>query len=370
VANKQDSPVDLLKVRRDELLDRLSLAQTAMMEVCSVYLGDQLGYYTALAEHGPLTSRELATKTSTAERYAREWLEQQTVAGLLELENVAAEPADRRFVLPPGHDEVLANRDSLSYFPPAARLVLGTIRPIAEVVEAYRSGAGVPYEAFGEDLSAGLADAGRMAFLKLLGRKWIPALPEIDARLRAKPPARVADLGCGAAWSCIALAQAFPDVRVDGFDLDPASVELAQQNVREAGLEARVTVEVRDAASEEHHGEYDLAITWFCLHDMTDSVAVLGAMKRLVREDGSVVVVETPAAEQFMAEDTNFKVERKCYGFSVLHCLPVGLSEAPAAGTGTVMRPEVLRGYAHSAGFRDITITVADAWTVLYRLIP
>jgi hypothetical protein len=126
---------------------------------------------------------------------------------------------------------------------------------------------------------------------------------------------------------------------------------------------------VRDAASEQHHGEYDLAIAWFCLHDMTDPVAVIGAMKRLVREGGSVVVVETPAAEHLMDPDTNFKVERKCYGFSVLHCLPVGLFEAPAAGTGTVMRPDVLRGYARAAGFSDITITVADAWTVLYRLI-
>lgn len=47
-------------------------------------------------------------------------------------------------------------------------------------------------------------------------------------------------------------------------------------------------------------------------------------------------------------------------GFSVLHCLLVGLTEQPSAGTGTVMRPDTFRRYALEAGFRDVEILPID----------
>ena len=40
----------------------------------------------------------------------------------------------------------------------------------------------------------------------------------------------------------------------------------------------------------------------------------------------------------------------------MLHCLPVGLAEQPSVGTGTVMRPDTVRAYAHEAGFDDVEI--------------
>ncbi|NYI76981.1 hypothetical protein [Nocardioides panzhihuensis] len=39
------------------------------------------------------------------------------------------------------------------------------------------------------------------------------------------------------------------------------------------------------------------------------------------------------------------------YGFSVLVCLPDGLSSPPSVGTGTVMRSSTLQGYGEAAGF-------------------
>ena len=61
----------------DALVERLFGALLATLDVQSVYLGDRLGYYRALAGAGGLTSADLAARTGTAERYAREWLEQQ-----------------------------------------------------------------------------------------------------------------------------------------------------------------------------------------------------------------------------------------------------------------------------------------------------
>ena len=61
--------------RRDALVGRLFEATLGTMDVFTVYLGDRLGLYRALADLGTPTSTELARATGTHERYIREWLE-------------------------------------------------------------------------------------------------------------------------------------------------------------------------------------------------------------------------------------------------------------------------------------------------------
>jgi 2-polyprenyl-3-methyl-5-hydroxy-6-metoxy-1,4-benzoquinol methylase len=368
-----DVPVvvsDSIATRRDALLERLNQSLTDMMELCGVYLGERLGLYAALASNGPLTSSELASATNTHERYAREWLEQQTLAGILEVDDVRATPSARRFRLPLGHLEALADPASLNYWAPQARLGIATVLPIHSVMEAFRTGSGVPFAAYGADLRDGLADASRVGYLEMMGTKWLPTMPDVHARLQTDPPARVADLGIGAGWSSIAIARAYRNVLVDAFDLDEDSVGLARRNVTEAGLDDRVRVHQRNAGDPALAGNYDLVTAFFCIHDMTDPVAALRAMRQLAGEDGAVLVADGRVAEQFLGEETNREVERQFYGFSILHCLPVSMTEAPAAGTGTVMRPDTLRGYARDAGFSDVEILpIDDAWSAFYRLL-
>jgi methylase of polypeptide subunit release factors len=73
-------------------------------------------------------------------------------------------------------------------------------------------------------------------FLNLLARQWPPATADVDLRLRSEPPARVADLACGTGWSSIAMAQAYPLIGVDGFDLDADAIQAARRN---AGVRAK-----------------------------------------------------------------------------------------------------------------------------------
>jgi SAM-dependent methyltransferase len=341
-----------------------------MMELCTVYLGERLGLYTALAARGPSTSAELAAATGTHERYVREWLEQQTLAGNLEAENPAAGPAERRFCLALDHAEVLADLASPNYWAPQARLGVAAALPLKMVMAAFRTGGGVPFEAYGADVREGMADASRVGYLDLMGTEWLPAMPDVHARLQADPPARVADIGIGAGWSSIAIARAYPKVRVDALDLDEASVAMARHNVDQSGLADRVRVERRDAGDPALAGRYDLVTAFFCLHDMTDPVAALQAMRQLAGTDGTVLIADGRVAERFLGEETDRDVERQFYGFSVLHCLPVAMTEPPAAGTGTVMRPDVLREYARAAGFREVELLpVDDSWSAFYRLV-
>jgi 2-polyprenyl-3-methyl-5-hydroxy-6-metoxy-1,4-benzoquinol methylase len=354
--------------RRDALVERIFASCVGFMEILSIYVGDRLGFYRALVDDGGATASMLADATGTNQRYAREWLEQQAVAGILEVQDADAYPEERRYRLPAGHDEVLLERDSLHYAAPLARQMVGITRALPVVMEAFGTGGGVPYPDYGEDLREGIAHANRPMFVNLMGTEWLPAVSDVHERLQADPPARVADVGCGTGWSSISIARAYPKARVDGFDLDEDSIAKAEANAEAEGLTDRVTFQLRDAANPELSGRYDLAIAIECVHDMSRPVEALRAMRSLVGEDGVVLVVDERVGEDFRAPSD--EIERLMYGFSVLHCLPVGLAEQPSAGTGTVMRPATLRRYATEAGFSEVEILPIenDVWR-FYRLV-
>lgn len=354
--------------RRDTFVEKILTDVTGLWNVYAVYLGGQLGLYDRLAAGGPATSVQLAIDLSLSERYVREWLEQQTVSGVLEVANPEAGPTERRFALPDGHIEVLTERDSLNYLAPLAQLAVGVVTPVQEVLQAFRDGGGVPYAEYPANMRIGQAEMNRNMFLSQLGTEYLPAIPDIHARLVADPPARIADIGCGLGWSSIGMAQAYQNVRVDGFDLDEASVAEAQPLIAAAGLSDRVEIQVRDGADPALSGRYDLVTAFECIHDMSDPVSVLATMRRLAGEHGTVIVMDERAGETFTPDGN--EIEQLLYGFSVFHCLPVGMAEHQSVGTGTVMRPDTLRGYARAAGFADIEILPLENFFFnFYRLI-
>lgn len=200
----EESPKD---EATNALVGRLFAAAIDTLELASVHIGGQLGFYRALAEGGDATPSALASRTGTAERYTREWLEQQAVAGFLSVNDPGAAPSERRYGLPAAHRPVLVDEESLSLLTPLATLAIGVCRPMDELLEAYRTGRGVRYEDYGADTREGIAAINRPQFANLMA-DWLGAIPDIDARLRAQPPARVADVACGTAWSSIAIARA------------------------------------------------------------------------------------------------------------------------------------------------------------------
>jgi 2-polyprenyl-3-methyl-5-hydroxy-6-metoxy-1,4-benzoquinol methylase len=192
-------------------------------------------------------------------------------------------------------------------------------------------------------------------------------MPDVHARLQADPPARIADIGCGLGWSSIGMAQTYPNVRVDGYDLDEPSIEMARSNAEESGVNGQVTFHVRDAAEVELAGQYDLVTAFECVHDMSDPVGALRTMRQLVNESGAVIIADERVGETFTP--TGNDIEWMMYGWSVLHCLPVGMADHPSVGTGTVMRTNTLRQYAREAGFRDVEVLPIDNYFFrIYRL--
>jgi SAM-dependent methyltransferase len=336
----------------DAFAERMVASALGWMETMSIHLGTQLGWYDALAAAGPLTPPELASRTGTAPRYAREWLEQQAAGGILEVVGPVDAPADeRRFALPAGAAEVLTDRTSLAYTGPLARMLAAAGAQMPAIVEAHRTGGGVSWEQLGVHAREAQGD---------MNRPWLEAVPEVFARHAhvhqrlSRPGARVADVGMGEGWSSIAIATAYPQAQVDGFDVDRPSVEASRAHAEAAGVADRVRFHEADAAGLAQHGPFDAAVAFECIHDMPDPVSVLAAMRGATEPDGVVVIMDEGVADEFRPNADD--LDRLMYGYSLFICLPDGLSHRPSVGTGTVMRPATLRRYAQEAGFADIRV--------------
>ena len=245
--------------------------------------------------------------------------------------------------------------------------VMGAAKPMDAVVDAYRTGAGVSFDAYGRDMRDGISRMNRAMYLQQLGQEWIPTMSDVDECLRTNEGARVADIGCGCGHSSIGIAQNYPRVTVDAFDLDEASIEEARGNARESGVDDRVSFSACDAAEAGGNGSDDLVMALECIHDMPHPVASLRTMRQLVRPDGAVFVVDERVGESFTAEGED--LEWLMYGFSVVHCLPSGMCSCNPAGTGTVMRTDTLRAYAREAGFIEVEVLpIENPFFRFYRL--
>ncbi|MDO8485285.1 MAG: methyltransferase domain-containing protein [Candidatus Limnocylindrales bacterium] len=335
----------------DALVGRLFEASIGMFDIMSVYLGDQLGLYRALHDGGPATAGELAARGRIDERYAREWLEQQAATGILEVDDVAAAAEERRYRLPDAHVEPLLNPDSPYSIAPLSRSVVACAKVIPQLMEAYRSGGGVAWSDYGADMIEAQGDFNRPWLVGSFGTELLPAIPGIHERLVADPPARIADVACGVGWAALAIARAYPNVRVDGFDLDESSIELARQNARDAGLRDRVTFQTRDVAEAEA-GQYDLAVIIEAVHDMTQPVGVLSSVRRMLRPDGVALIADEKTEDAFTAPAG--ESERLYYGFSIFTCLPAAMTERPTAAIGTLMRADMMRRLGSEAGFQNV----------------
>lgn len=353
--------------RRDELATRLLGAVLASLDLQAVYLGERLGLYRALRDGGPATAAELAERAGIHPRYAREWLEHQAVGAILDVDDTAARPEERRYSLAAGHAAVLIDPESLSLVAPLARFVVGTAKTMPRLLDAYRTGQGVDWADYGPDVVEAQEGINRPQFHHLVA-EWIDALPDIAERLRSGH-GRVADIACGTGWSSIAIARHFPGIEVDGIDIDEGSIARAKAHAAAAGVDGRVSFLFADAANAAGEGRYDLVTIFEAVHDMARPAEVLAAARRLLAPGGAVLIADERVAEAFTAPGD--EAERMFYGYSVVACLANGLIDQPSVGTGTALRPSVLETIAREAGFGGFTIlpTEHDAFR-FYRLDP
>ncbi|POH74431.1 class I SAM-dependent methyltransferase [Arthrobacter glacialis] len=351
-------------------VDRIVAAALGFAEMASIALGDRLGWYRALAGAGDagLTPDELAQRSNTQPRYAKEWLEQQAVAGLLTAV-LDAEPLggpSYRFALPAGAAAVLVDEDSLEYTAPVARMLVTAVGHFPDLLQAYRDGGGVAWSELGDDGRESQAELNKPWFDQRLGAA-LAASAELHAIL-SRPGARIMDVGAGFGWSTLALADAYPGAEVVGVDIDEPSIRRARENAGERGSSGRVSFALADAGDMAAPGSCDAVFIFEALHDMPFPVRVLSAIRNFIKPDGAVVVMDEAVADTFAPAGD--EVERLMYGYSLLVCLPDSLSTPGSVGTGTPMRQATLERYAVEAGFSRVERLPIEDFSVFrfYRL--
>ncbi|MBV9013786.1 MAG: methyltransferase domain-containing protein [Pseudonocardiales bacterium] len=325
-------------------------------------IGDRLGLFKDLAASGAATSPELAARTGLQERYLREWLAGMAAAGYL-----SYQPDTGRYALPAEHAPVLAEE--------AGRFFLGCAffgystnygQTFHRLLGAFREGGGVPQDLFGEERVESIDRFTAPWFEHLLVPEWLPAMPDVLAKLQAG--ATVADIGCGRGRAVIKLARAFPACSIVGYDLYQPAVVAARSRAAAAGLCDRVRFEVRDVVQGLPQ-RYDVVTTFDVVHDSADPRGLLRAIHDGLAPDGRYLCVDITCSER--PEDNVGPLSAVRYGLSLAYCMTVSLAEG-GAGLGTLGLPEAkLTELASETGFSQVRrVPIEDPFNTLYVLTP
>jgi SAM-dependent methyltransferase len=313
----------------------------ATLNTALVVLGDKLGLYRAMAGTDGLTPAELAERTGTAERYVREWLNNQAAGGY-----VAYDPASGRYSLPPEQTVALTDSDSPAYLPGFFQIALGSVIDSPRIVEAAARGNGFGWHEHTHDVHEGCERFFRPGYNAHLLTEWLPALDGVTAKLERG--ARVADIGCGHGASTVLMAKAYPNSHFVGSDYHEGSIETARARAQEAGVSDRI--EFRTESAQQYSGDgYDLVTMFDCLHDMGDPLGAARQVRQALAPDGTWMIVEPMAGDR--VEDNFNPVGRAYYGFSTLLCTPASLSQEVGLALGAQAGEARIREVVTAAGF-------------------
>jgi 2-polyprenyl-3-methyl-5-hydroxy-6-metoxy-1,4-benzoquinol methylase len=334
--------------------DTAALAVTVMSSI-----GDRLGLFKSLAQQGSATSAELAERTQVNERYAREWLGAMASAGYLEYN-----PATCRFTLPTEHVPVLAQEGGPVFFGGVQEELVGTAGPVNQLMQAFRSGGGVPMEAYDPSTWEGLTRFTNGWFENLLVPVWLPAMPEVQAKLERG--ALVADVGCGHGKALIKLALTYPQSRYVGYDSFAPSIEQAKANAQAAGVADRVRFQQRDVSAGLPE-QYDVITTFDVVHDAVNPRGLLRAIRNGLRPGGRYVCLEINSSDKL--EENIGLLGAFFYSVSVLYCMTSSLAHH-GEGLGTTGIPESkMRELCAEAGFSNVRrVPMENPFNILYEV--
>jgi 2-polyprenyl-3-methyl-5-hydroxy-6-metoxy-1,4-benzoquinol methylase len=344
------SPVDVEKL--NEFSKRVFGLLNGAVTSALVHLGDELGLYRALANGGLASSAELAERTGLVERWVREWLFNQAAAGLLET------LPDERFALSPEAVAVLADETSPAFGAGLFGDLPRTVSIVEQLRESFRTGLGLPYDALGPEGARGVERGFAPWVRHYLIPQVIDRVPGLRERLERG--ARVADVGCGGGFALLHLARQFPRSELHGFELSRCALERAARNRAEAGVSNAMFHDVRHEPLPEG-SDFDLILTFDCLHDMTHPQEVIASIRKAIASDGVWLIADIKAHPSFADNVAHNPMASLMYGFSVLTCMSSSLSAPGGAGLGTLGLPEELAcRMAREAGFSRFRAIDAD----------
>jgi SAM-dependent methyltransferase len=343
--------------RLHELLGRIIVDFGGASMAPLVLIGDRLGLYRALADHGPMTSAGLAQRTKAHERYVREWLNAHAASGY-----VTYHPESGQYSLSPEQSLAFAVENGPAFMVGGFQTSLAAARQVDRLTESFRTGAGIGWHEHDHELFRGVERFYRGGYVAHLAQAWIPALEGVEDKL--KRGAWVADIGCGHGASTILMAQAYPQSEFIGFDTHAASIQKARTRARELGVSDRCRFEVA-GAKDFPGGPYDLLTVFDALHDMGDPLGASRHALSKLEQDGSWMIVE-PYAGDRVEENLN-PVGRAYYAASTLICTPCSLSQEVGLALGAQAGEARLREVVMKAGFTEFRRALQTPFNLIFE---
>lgn len=306
-------------------------------------IGHRTGLFDTMAPLGPVTSDELATAADLNERYVREWLAAMASYGVVDYDPDAA-----TFLLPEEHQMLVTRAGGPLNLASMLQTIahLGSVED--DVVEAFKTGAGVPYDRY-PAFAAWMAEVSGARFDAALLSEMIPAVPRVEEALR--DGVSVADVGCGSGHALLLLAEAFPSSSFTGIDFSQEVLDTAAARANELGL-TNVEFTALDAAQIDMAEQFDIVFSFDAIHDQAHPDQVLSNIAASLRPDGTYVCAE-PKAHSLLAENMHEPAAPYQYTISTMHCMSVSIAGG-GTGLGTAWGTELATEYLTTAGFTKV----------------
>src|SRR3972149_1515911 len=292
--------------------DKVYADMAGAMAVGMAYVGIKTGLFRAMAGKGRFHVDEVVQASGLHSRYVGEWLTGRAAGCYLHYD-----PTEKTYLLPEEHAYLVASDGTdhfmggLFYFAP----VLLGVAP--KVADAFRTGGGVRFEDFGPECVVALDMINSGQYEQRLGSYWLAKLPDVVQRL--ENGGRVLDVGCGVGRVGVAIAKTFPKCEVIGLDPDPESIRKAHEIAASAGVGDRIRFVAKTTRELDRDEGFDLITACDCVHDFSAPDRTLGEMRRLLKPEGTLFVVEPKAADRL--EDNLNPIAAMYYGFSIFHCM-------------------------------------------------
>lgn len=311
-----------------------------------ISIGHRTGLFDTLATLAPSTSEEIADAARLNERYVREWLGAMVVGEIVEYDTDL-----KRYSLPPEHASFLSRNSAIENLAVLAQYIplMGGVED--KIIDCFKNGGGVPYEAYGRFHEVMSEDSGQSVLPALLD-SILPLAPGVTEQLNAG--CDVLDIGCGRGRAMNLLAETFPQSRFTGYDLSEEAVEFANAEAERKGL-GNVNFEAIDLTTFSPNGKrYQLITAFDAIHDQARPDLVLSSINKLLDPDG-VFLMQDISGSSHVHNNMDHPIGPLLYTISCLHCMTVSLAQ-DGMGLGAMWGEERAREELRKAGFRKADV--------------
>jgi len=324
-------------------------------------IGYRLQIFDVMAELGrPVTSRDLARAAGLHPRYVEEWLGVMCTGRIIEIHGPDSSGdalKETHYFLPEAHAALLtheAGSGGMGLY--TQEIPLLTQIAMARVLEDFSTGEGIGFSAYPK-FQAFMSQLSHAKHRQVLIAHFLPQVDDGQLVTRLEKGIRVCDLGCGQGVALQLMARHYPACAFVGIDNDAAAIDQARQITADLGL-GNLTFHEKDAAAIENDPlfskKFDYITAFDAIHDQSHPLAALRGVLHMLAPGGLFSMVDIDAASH-LAGNMDHPMGPFLYTVSLMHCMPVGLSNQ-GRGLGMMWGRDQAVSLLEQAGFSRIQV--------------